>query len=368
MKKKSIMLLIDGMQDIAYEALGGKTPREAGAGAAFARLEDESARVRFRSVPPDKEVDTVVCTLTLLGLPASRIPASRTCLEAMAERFDIGPGDLAARCSFVKIDGEGRIADPCCTPPDGVAQALMEAVQARHGSALRRIGGYRCIERFPGARAMLEGLRSFPAHNCAGLALRDVLPSGNALAERLAKSTLELLALHQPYTVLHWAPGVQEELPAFAALHGGLTGGMITKTLCLEGCARALEMRCPAVPGATGETDTDLTAKLEAALSLLNECDFILLHIGGADEATHRRNPVEKAEFIARIDRELMLPLLGRCPDGCRLLLACDHAALCATAGHTDEPVVGLLWEKGRVLSGDLGLLEGNEAVNVTVG
>lgn len=361
---KSIMILLDGIQDQAYPELGGNTPLQVGGKEAFAQFERESATAHLITSVPGRETDTLICTLILLGVKEAELPTGRSSLEALAEHFPFEQEDLILRCSFVKVDEENRIVDPCCTPPEEIAQDLMKEVMSRHQASLKRIGGYKCLQCMPGGRQWLQGLRAHPAHDCTGWRIQDAVPSGNQLAEQMAATTLTLLEQYRPYTILNWAPSAYEELPSFPQLWG-MTGGMVTKTLVLEGIARAMGMDCPVVEGATGDTDTNLAAKADATLKLLEEKDFVLLHIGGADEATHRQNPVEKAEFIERMDGELLLPILEGCPNGTRIMLTSDHWALCSTSGHTDDPVHAFLWEKGANHQGDFGTLPGNEAIKL---
>ena len=357
-----LLIILDGAQDITYEQLGGKTPLDAGKGERLRKLERESAKVRLITTPPGWEPDTLNCTLTIFGLTPDRIPAGRTCIEALADKIAYEKDDLLMRCNFVQVAEDGTLKDPCCTPPDHIASALMEQVTARHSSPLERVGGYKCIQIFPGKRNMIEKLHTFPPHNYKNKPLQELLPTGNALAEQLGATTLELLKNYAPYTVLNWGVAIHEELPTFTELTG-YKGGLVNKTAVLEGVARLMEMTSPQVPGATGETDTNLRGKAQAALELLRDHDFVVVHIGGADEATHRQNPVEKAEFISRVDSELLAPLLEGCPDGCKIMLTCDHEAYCSHAGHTDLPVEALLWEKGKIHSGDLGVIEGTQAI-----
>ncbi|MDR2908747.1 MAG: hypothetical protein LBU86_02535 [Oscillospiraceae bacterium] len=364
---KYLFIILDGVQDISYPELAGKTPLEAGWGEGLERFERESAFVTLSTTPPGMEADTLNCVLTLLGLEAPLIPSGRSYLESLAEDIFVGEEDIILRCSFVEVDGNGVVKDPCCTPPADIAAAIMRAVAKKHGEALRRVGPYKCMQVLEGVKDELEGLVTHAAHGCKGLIYEEALPSGNKLADALAETGRELLKAFAPYTVIYWAPSRREELPSFTELTG-LRGGFVQKTSLLGGIARLMEMPSPQVPGATGECDTNLLGKAQAALSLLSSCDMAVVHVGGADEATHRQSPEEKAGFIARVDKELLLPIMRDCPDGCKILLTSDHEALCSTAGHTDAPVGGRLWEKGRTHGGDLGLLNGREAISLLTG
>ena len=360
---KYVMVILDGVQDIAYDQLGGKTPLEAGKGRNYRRLEAESTKVKLATTPPGWEPDTLNCMLTLFGLTPDKLPTGRTGIEALAEGVPVGGDDLVMRCNFVKIGEDGTLTVPCCTPDDEeIAQKLMAEVIERHGSPLKRIGGYKCIQTFPGGKKQIEGLRTFPPHNYQNKPLREILPVGNRLAEALAQTTTDLLEKYRPYTVFNWGHSICEELPTFSELNG-LKAALVNKTLVLEGVAKVMEMTCPDIPGITGETDTNLKGKAQTALALLEDHDLVVVHVGGTDEATHRQDPAEKAAFIERVDAELLEILLCGLPDGCRVMVTCDHEAYCATAGHTDLPVDALLWEKGRVHGGDLGLADGTRAI-----
>lgn len=358
-----IMIILDGAEDGAYAELGGKTPYEWGRGAAFSEIDGNSAFGRLITTPAGFEPDTLTCILTLLGVDAANIPSGRSAIEALAIGMPVGRDDLVLRCNFVKIAADGTLEDPTCAAPPEIAGDLMTAVSEPPGVELRRVGPYKCLQRIEGAGASLDGLVTFPPHNYAGKPLEEVLPRGNTLADSLAETSRRLLEIYRPYTVLNWAHSARTELPQFAALHGGASGAMVSATHAPMGAAIAMGMACPVIPGATGDVDTDLGAKLSAALGLLETNDFVMLHIGGPDEATHRFNPREKAEFMRRLDGELVAPLLAAVPDGTGVMVTCDHMAFCSTGGHSADPVAFRLYKKGGKMDGDLGLLDGRQAV-----
>ena len=362
---QTIMVIFDGMDDIAYPVLQDKTPYEKGRGAAFGQLEDLSATGYLRTTPPGFEADTQTCLLTLLGVQLWDIPPGRSYIEALALGVEVGDDDIIMRSNFVQVDEEGRLAVPCCSAPEAVAGTLRAAIAAQPGHSVTPVGTYKSLQRIKGGRRYLEGLKTSTPHMHGMEHFEELLPRGNALAEQLADFSREQFRLHKPYTVLNWGQAVKSTLPSFASLHGGISGAMVSKTDAPMGIAAAMGMECPRIPTATGDTDTDIAAKVEATLELASRHDFVMLHIGGPDEATHRQNPVEKAEFIARLDRECLTPLMERLPEGSRMMVTCDHAALCSTAGHTEDPVRFWLYEKGKALSGNLGTLEGVDGVGL---
>jgi len=356
------------MQDIAYNVLGGKTPYESGRGEHFGRIEAAGRTGWLKATPPGMEADTQTCILTLLGVQPGDIPPGRSYIEALALGLEVGDDDIILRCNFVEVDDKGRLAVPCCSAPGEVAGELRALVAAQPGHHVTPVGSYKSLQRIEGGRRYLDTMKTSMPHQHAMEPFLELLPTGNELAWKLADFSKEQLEKFRPYTVLNWGQAVKDELPAFGGLHGGVTGGMVSKTDAPMGIAAAMGMECPALPTATGDTDTDLAAKVRATLELAGRKDFVMLHIGGPDEATHRQNPQEKADFIRRLDAECIGPLLDGLETGARVMVTCDHAALCETAGHTAEPVQFWLWQKGETLRGDLGTLEGTGAVEILLG
>jgi len=369
----NIMIILDGMQDIAYPSLDGKTPYDSGKSEAIRYMEANSLSGRLVTTPPGFEADTQTCILTMLGVMPDEIPPGRSYIEALALGLEVGGDDIIMRCNFVEVSDDGKLAVPCCSAPEEIAKTLRDALSAIDGYTITPVGSYKSLQMIRGGAKYLDSLVTHMPHQNQNGNFENLLPHGNELAERLARFSRDTLALHRPYTVLNWGQAVKGELPAFSSLHmagngAGRSGAMVSKTDAPIGIAVAMGMECPEIPSATGDTDTDLHAKAAATIELAGRHDFVMLHIGGPDEATHRQNPVEKAEFIRRADIELVGPILDSLGEGDRVMLTCDHAALCKTAGHTGEPVEFLFYERGKTLSGDLGTLPGTEAVRLMFG
>lgn len=112
------------------------------------------------------------------------------------------------------------------------------------------------------------------------------------------------------------------------------------------GCGRLLGADVVTPATATGDTDTDLAAKLEAAVEAVREeIPFVVVHVGGPDEAAHRRDQDAVVEMLERIDALLIAPLwevVERC--GGRLAVCPDHGTDPATGKHDSAPVPAVAW------------------------
>ena len=84
----------------------------------------------------------------------------------------------------------------------------------------------------------------------------------------------------------------------------GIKGAAVCKAEIVRGIARALKMPVPDLPTATADIDTDICAKAGQTIKFLKDCDFVVTHFNGSDEAAHRYDYTGKADFITRIDED----------------------------------------------------------------
>jgi 2,3-bisphosphoglycerate-independent phosphoglycerate mutase len=94
-------------------------------------------------------------------------------------------------------------------------------------------------------------------------------------------------------------------------------------------------------PGVTGNLDTDVDAKFSAAAQLLEQREFVAIHIKGTDIAAHDRRPLEKRDFISRIDAALGRFLRDNpaVTEGLRVVVSADHGTSCLSGNHIPDPV-----------------------------
>jgi len=94
--------------------------------------------------------------------------------------------------------------------------------------------------------------------------------------------------------------------------------------------------------GLTADIDTNLRLKAEGACSLLEEYDFVFVHINGLDEASHRYDVNEKIKFIEKIDREFIAYVDNNLNSQINILICADHATSPLTGKHSalDVPYI----------------------------
>lgn len=127
-----------------------------------------------------------------------------------------------------------------------------------------------------------------------------------------------------------------------------------TTVVCAGGAAaglgRLLGAEVVVPPGATGDLDTDLRAKAQAAVAAIAAgANRVVVHVGGPDECAHRRDREGVVAALERIDLELLHPLRDAVAAiGGRLTVCPDHGTDPATGCHTAASVPALVWGAGQ--------------------
>jgi 2,3-bisphosphoglycerate-independent phosphoglycerate mutase len=120
------------------------------------------------------------------------------------------------------------------------------------------------------------------------------------------------------------------------------------------GCAGLLGAQVVTPPGATGDIDTDLRAKAQAAVAALAAgVRRVVVHVGAPDECAHRREVEAVTHCLERLDAELLEPLReAEAALQGRLAVCPDHGTDPHTGRHDPAPVPGVIWGEGVVGEG----------------
>lgn len=86
----------------------------------------------------------------------------------------------------------------------------------------------------------------------------------------------------------------------------GLAGAVVAASPLVRGIGKSLGMFVPEFYGGSGDTSTNLKEKTIVALDALQKNDFVILHILGADVASHDKKPFQKKSFIEKLDAEVI--------------------------------------------------------------
>lgn len=321
----AIFCIIDGMTDEQWSETQKEMP-------CWQQIGQQGAAGLLQTTPPGQPADSVGCILRLLGYAGAN--PWRGWIEALGCNIPFAEDDLLLRASWLTLD-ERR----CCT---GLAAAPLEAPAIEQGISYYSLGGYKAMLVLQHGAALLTQLQTCAPHQQLGLPVEGLLPKGlEALTAYIKKySTAKQI-------LIPWGqarPGSLSAFPRQAVLLAGCSTAL--------GIARALHMPALRPDGATGDVDTDLSAKAAAALQAAEAYPLVILHINGADEAAHRQNGEEKKAFLRQVDTLVFTKLLQA---GHSLLLTADHGCSPKTGGHLQNLQPFVL--SGTIHKGTLGIL-----------
>lgn len=355
---KYVVLLGDGMSDVALKELDGKTPLQQ---AHTPNMDFMARRGRLglaHTVPEGYPPGSDVANLSMFGYNPADCYTGRSPLEAASMGIDLAPTDVAFRVNLVHLEPRG-------------GKLVMEDYSAGHISTedgrelileLQRQLGNEEFSFHPGVsyRHLLvwhngrTDLKATPPHDISGQSITDFLPKGEGADKLIDLMTSAQMIFHRhPQTSRRSAQGAaaansiwlwgQGKAPAMQSYREkfGLTGAVISAVDLIKGIGVYAGLDVIDVPGATGYLDSNFRGKAEAALAALAEKDFVFLHVEAPDEASHTGKLDHKLEAIESFDREVVGPVLEglRKLGPYRVLCAPDHPTPVKLMTHTSDPV-----------------------------
>ncbi len=344
--RKRVLLVPDGMADEPQAALGGRTPLEAAETPAMDGLARGGIVGLAHTVPEGMAPASDVANLALLGYDPAAVYSGRSPLEAASIGVDLGADDVAYRLNLVTIAG-GVMRDNTAGHIDtDEARACVEALEAELGGGPFEFHtgvSYRHLLVWRGGAVV----PCTPPHDILDQPVTGYLPgvaagvADDSSAARLAelqRRADDVLARVRPGTsAWFWGEGTPPRMPRFSDLYS-LSGAVVGAVDLVRGLGRVAGLDVIDVPGATGDLRTDYGAKARAAVAALEDHDFVWVHVEAPDEAAHMGDLAEKVRAIARIDAEVLAPIL-LAPTRPAVMVLPDHLTPVRTQTHAAGPV-----------------------------
>lgn len=372
-KQKYVVVLSDGMAGWPLDQLDGKTTIEAADCPTMDRLAREGRAGIVQTVPAGMPPGSDVANLSIMGYDPQVAYTGRSPLEAISMGIDMKEGDVSYRVNLVTLENADRLED--ATILDHSSDEITTAEAHELVAALQEGLDWGPSELYAGVsyrhcllwRDGQTGTEFTPPHDITGKPVQGHLPQGD-LGDRFRawmQASYELLKDH-PVNLARqekglrpancawfWGEGTKPNLDNFEQRYGK-TGGVISAVDLLKGIGIGAGMVAPDVPGATGTLDTDYQGKLDAALAILGERDFVYIHLEGPDECGHQGNIDAKIEAISRVDQRILAPLMAAMDAkgwSYRILLAPDHATPIEVRTHTSEAIPFALYDSDHELT-----------------
>jgi 2,3-bisphosphoglycerate-independent phosphoglycerate mutase len=317
---KYIIILGDGMADYPLKELGDKTPLQAAHTESMDAIAARGTLGMVQTIPEGLSPGSDIANLSILGYDPLRYLTGRAVYEAASAGVNLTPRDVAFRCNLVTLGKQNNAT-------------IMEDYSAGHISTdeaqpiIREIDrqlGNDGIHFYPGVSyrhlmVWTEGIdtvETTPPHDITGKDIAAYLPRGKGsdTLNRImteARTILQespvnkerMAASRPPANALWlWGQGKPITMPTFREKYG-LKGSVISAVDLIKGIGIMLGLSPVEVPGATGYLDTNYQGKAEYALKVLEEKEFVFVHVEAPDEASHSGSLANKIRAIEDFDR-----------------------------------------------------------------
>lgn len=368
---KYVLVIGDGMADVALDALNGKTPMESldlphfniMAGGLFGTAQT----VPFGVAPGS---DTAI--LNIFGYDPRKYYTGRSVLEAAGVGVILKPGEVSFRVNLCNVENgiihshnggnvEGDDAhglmEYLVSQPEFIEAAKKVSLNIHISRTFRHIGVINAPDEY--------NFKMTEPHNILEQKIEGYMPKGDYAAEMtdIMKISYKLLDKHPinearrargqmaANMIWPWGPGRAMQLPSFSEKYGH-AGDAVSAVPLVWGIANLAGLKAPSVEGANGDVDTNYAGKVEAALeSLRSGNDFAAIHVEAPDEMSHAGNLEKKLQAIKCIDEFVIAPLLEKLPEvdkDFRILLLSDHPTLMTTRTHDGHAVPFAIYDSRK--------------------
>ncbi len=365
MPGKCVLIIIDGLGDLPVPELAGNTPLEAAHTPVLDGLAGSGWYGQVNPIIPGEIPNTHSGTGMLMGLlPEQADRLSRGPVESAGRGRTLSPGDVAVRVNFATMESNeqtfmvtdrraGRISTGTkelaaslsdIDLGDGISGSLLPTDQHRGvliltgpgldasvsdtdpGSSNLPAASRTCVPLKPGAELtaakinifIKEAGRRLVDHPINIARVRDGSPPANCILTRGAGSQFEL-----------------DNVLKKRGMRVAVVAGCNT----VRGLSRVFGFDVFDDSRFTATLETDVHAKIETAISALDNHDMVFIHIKGPDICSHDCQPLVKRDFLQRVDRA-MEPLLK---ETAVLAVGADHTTNSNTGFHTADPVPALI-------------------------
>jgi len=344
---KLVLVVLDGLGDVATREQNYLTPLEAAATPNLDALAKDSAQGRMIPVAPGITPGSGPGHLALFGYDPLEFQVGRGVIEALGLGLELGHGDLAARANFCTLDNKGIVTDRRAGRID---TAVCEELCALLSSKVKKVGdanviikpgkGHRFVVLFRGKG--LEGPLTDADPHREGLPIPKVTPINpkSIKARKAAKLVAEFYKIALPIIAgkkpangfLLRGIAHQPAIPTFEERYK-LRAACIAVYPMYKGLAQLVGMKKLEGPQTIAE-------QFERYLAEHNNYDYFFIHYKYPDMYGEDGNFAAKKKAIEDLDAALPI-LLRKRPDV--LAITGDHSTPCVIKGHSWHPQPVLL-------------------------
>ena len=346
-KAKLVLVVLDGLGDIATKAQNYLTPLEAATTPNLDKIAKDSAQGRMIPVAPGITPGSGPGHLGLFGYDPLEFQVGRGVIESLGLGVELKPGDVCARANFATLDDKGIVTDRRAGRiPTETCEKLVALLSAK----VKKIGDteviikagkeHRFVVIFRGKG--LEGPLTDADPNREGFKIPEVKPrdENNAGQKKMAaliadfyRAALPVLAKEKPANgFLMRGIAHQPHIPLFKDRYLMKPAALAVYPM-YKGLSQLVGMEKIEGPQTIAE-------QFERYLKEYDNYDFFFIHYKYTDKYGEDGNFAAKKKAIEEFDAALPI-LLKKKPDV--LAITGDHSTPCALSGHSWHPQPVLL-------------------------
>lgn len=372
--KKILLIIFDGAADRPIKELEGETPLSASNIPNINELAREGVCGLQNALSKGEYPTSEEAHFSIFGYDPKEDLPGRGVLEALGLGVEVDKKDLVLRVDFGTVDEGLRVVDPRAGNIKSVKSFCRHIGEQKIGPFTFKLYpglAHRAVLVISGAAVSHEihhhstVVSDTDPHKAKGHQKTHKVIIPKPISGTVeAKMTAEALWEYQKKThkilneyienkvrkgagqlpanfLLTRGAGYKKEAELFHTRYG-LNAACIAGAPLYKGIGKFLGMDVVEVEGATGGTDTDVSAKVKKSLaSLKSGYDFVFMHLKGADVVAEEEGDFrKKISFFEKADKAFG-PLLKTdyiiCVTG-------DHATPCILKDHSDDPVPILIF------------------------
>ncbi|MSU34742.1 MAG: 2,3-bisphosphoglycerate-independent phosphoglycerate mutase [Pedosphaera sp.] len=345
---KLVLVVLDGLGDVAMREQGWMTPLEAATTPNLDGLVSQGcAQGRMIPVVPGITPGSGPGHLALFGYDPIEFEVGRGVIEALGLGIELTSGDVAARANFCTLNDQGvvtdrragRIATEVCERLCGILSAKIKKIGT---TAVQIVPGkeHRFVVVFRGTG--LEGPLSDTDPNREGfpIAVAKPVDPKNEGQKKMAKLIADFYKVALPLLkaektangFLMRGVAHQPEIPTFEQRYG-LKAAALAVYPMYKGLSQLVGM-------VKIEGPSTIREQFERYAKEYSNYDYFFIHFKYTDKAGEDGNFEAKKKAIEEFDAALPI-LLARKPDV--LAITGDHSTPCSLKGHSWHPQPVLL-------------------------
>ena len=344
---KLVLIVLDGLGDIAAGGPDSSTPLEAALTPNLDALTQNAAQGRMIPVAPGITPGSGPGHLGLFGYDPLEFEVGRGVIEALGLGLELKPGDVCARANFCTLNAKGIVTD---RRAGRIATEVCEDLCALLSKQIKKIGNtqviikagkeHRFVVIFRGKG--LEGPLTDTDPNREGLGLATCKPTNPKSAKQqqaaklvaaFYKAALPVIAKKKPANgFLMRGIAHQPAMPTFEQRYG-LRAAALAVYPMYKGLAQLVGMTKLEGPQTIAE-------QFQRYVAEYHRYDYFFIHYKYTDKAGEDGDFAAKKKAIEDFDTALPI-LLQKRPDV--LAITGDHSTPCAMKSHSWHPQPVLL-------------------------